>query len=114
LAAPSGTFKLEQNTRSAPPELNQKRQRADTLGNTSNGTDPTSVDDTANESSDLTDLDPADEEVFEEEEFPVQKEPEGDMEVNKEDGSEEEMLDSNDMEQSVFVVASAAVSCCGM
>jgi hypothetical protein len=111
-AAPSGTFKLKRNTRPAPPEPNQKRQRADTQGNTCTRTDPTSVDDTGNESSDLTDLDTEDEEVFEEEEVTWEEEPEEEAEVNEEDGSEEEMLGSNDMEQSVIVVASGRLSCC--
>ena len=97
---------------SAPPEPNQERQRADTQGNTCTRTDPTSVDDTANEGSDLTDLDTEDEEVFEEEEVTGEEEPEEEAEVNEEDGSEEEMLGSNDMEQSVIVVASGRLSCC--
>jgi hypothetical protein len=113
-AAPSGTFKLKRNTRSAPPEPshNQKRQRADTQGNACTRTDPTSVDDTADESSDLTELDTEDEDVLEEEEVTGAEEPEVEEVVNEEDGSEEEMLDSNDMEQSVIVVASGRLSCC--
>jgi len=111
LAAPSGTIKLIRKTRSAPPEPNRQRQRADTQGNTSNRTDPESVDNTTNESCDLPDLDTGDEEVFDVEEVPVEEEPGEDAEVNEEDGSEEEMLNSNDTQQSVIVVASGRRSC---
>ena len=66
---PSGTFNLEQNTRSAPPEPshNLKRRRANTQGDACMDTDLTSAEDTANESSDLTDMNTEDEEVTEEE-----------------------------------------------
>jgi len=113
-AVPSGTFKLKRNTRSAPPEPshNQQCQQADTQGNACTRTDPLSVDDTAYESSDLTELDTEDEDVLEEEEITGEEEPEEEEEVNEVDGSEEEMLCSNDMEQSVIVVASGRLSCC--
>jgi hypothetical protein len=69
-AAPSGTFNLERNTRSAPPKPshNQKRRQANTEGVACAHTDPISAEDSAIESSDLTELDTEDEEVLEEEE----------------------------------------------
>ena len=66
--------------------------------------DPTSAEDTANESSDLTDLDTEDEEVLEEEGATAEEEEDGE---DNQEGNEEDELDSNDyMEHRVIVVAS--------
>jgi len=65
--APSGTFNFEQNTKSAPLEPCDNLRRANIQGDACVHTDPTSAEDTANESSDLSDLDTEDEEVPEEE-----------------------------------------------
>jgi len=64
--APSGSFNLERNRRSAPPEPshNLKSHRANILGDACMDTDPTFAEDTANETSDLPDLDTEDEEVL--------------------------------------------------
>jgi len=66
---PSGTFNLERNTRSAQlePSHNLKSRRANTQGDACVDIDPTSAEDTANESSELPDQDTEDEEVLEEE-----------------------------------------------
>ncbi|KAF8539844.1 hypothetical protein BDD12DRAFT_805019 [Trichophaea hybrida] len=105
-AALSGTFNLERNTRSAPPEPrhNQKRRRANTQRNACARTDPTSAEDTANESSDLTELDIEEEEVFEEEE--VAGEEEEEEEENEEGNKEDAPVSNHDMVYSVIVVAS--------
>ena len=110
-AAPSGTFNLERNTRSAQtePSHNQKRRCANTHGDacvdveptSAQDTDSTSAEDTANESSDLTDLDTEDEEVLEEEGATVEEEEEGNEQGNEED----ELVSNDDIEHSVIVVA---------
>ena len=73
-------------------------------------TDPTSAEDTANESSDLADLDTEDEEVLEEEGVTgeeEEEEEEGNEEEGNEEGNEEdEPVSNDDMEHSVIVVAS--------
>jgi hypothetical protein len=68
LPAPLVTFNLEQNTRSAreEPSHNENRPRANTHGDACVNVDPTSAEDTADESIDLTNLDTEDEEVLEE------------------------------------------------
>jgi hypothetical protein len=75
-------------------------------------TDPTSTEDTANESSDLPDLDTKDEEVLEEagvtgdEEEEEEEDEEGNEEEGNEEGIEEDDPVSNDdTEHSVIVVA---------
>jgi hypothetical protein len=73
-------------------------------------TDPTSAEDTANDSSDLTELDTEDEKVLEEEEVTGEEEEE-DEEEEEEEGNEEgneenEPVSNDDMEHSVMVVAS--------
>ena len=112
-AAPSGTFNLERNRRSAPPEssLNLKSRRANTRGDTCIDTDPTSAEDIANESSDFPDLDTEDDEVLEEEGVTGEEVEEEEEESNEEDGNEEgneedEPVSNDDMEHSVIVVAS--------
>ena len=72
-------------------------------------TNPTSAEDTANESSDLPDLDTEDGEVLKEE--GVTGEEEEGVETNEEEGNEEGNekdgpVSNNDMENSVIVVAS--------
>ena len=74
-------------------------------------TDPTSAEDTANKSSDLTDLDTEDEEVLEEEGVTREEEEEEEEEGNEEEGNDEgneedEPVSNDDMEHSVIVVAS--------
>jgi hypothetical protein len=105
-AAPSGTFHLERNARSDPPasvtSRYQKRRRANTHGDASTHTDPTSVEDIANESSDLTELDTEDEEVLEEEEVTGEEE----QEEEEEENEDNEAVSNDDMEHSVIVVAS--------
>jgi len=105
-AAPSGTFNLEQNTWSVPPELrpNQKRCWANAQGDACSHTDPSSAEDTANDSSDLTELDTEDEEVLEEEE--VTGEEEEEEGGNEEWNDEDEPVSKIDMEHSVIIVAS--------
>jgi len=94
-AAPSGTFNLERSTRKAPPEpsYNEKRHRASTQEDASERTDPTSAENTADESSELTGLDTEDGEVLEEEDVTGEEEVEeegNEKEGNEEEGNEEE------------------------
>jgi len=75
------------------------------------GTSPTSAEDTANESSDLADLDTEDNEVLEEERVTGEAEEEEEDERNEGEGNEvgneeDEPVSSDDMEHSVIVVAS--------
>ena len=67
-------------------------------------TDPTSAEDTANESSDLTELVTEDEEVLEEEEVTGVEEEE--EEGNEEGNEQDEPVSNDDMEHSVIGVAS--------
>jgi len=103
---------FKQNTRSAPsePSHNLKSCQANIQRDACGDTDPTSVEDTANESCDLPDLDTVDEEVLEEGvtgEEEEEEEEEGNEEEGNEEGNEEDELVSNDdMEHSVIVVAS--------
>jgi len=74
-------------------------------------TGPTSAEDTANESSDLPDLDTEDNEVLEEEGVTGEEDEAKEEERNEEEGNEEgneedEPVSSDDMEHSVIVVAS--------
>ena len=74
-------------------------------------TDPTSVEDTANESINLTDLDTEDEEVLGEEGATEEEEEEEEVEGNEEEGNDEgneedEPVSNDDMEHSVIVVVS--------
>jgi len=110
-AAPSGTFNLERNTRSVPPEPgpNPNRLRANTQGDACAYTDPTSAEDTANDSSDLTEPDTEKEEVLEEEEVTAEEEEE--EEGNEEGNEEDEPVSNDDMEHSVIVVVSGYSRC---
>ena len=74
-------------------------------------TGPTSAEDTANESSDLPDLDTEDNEVLEEEGVTGEEDEAKEEERNEEEGNEEgneedEPVSSDDMEHSVIVVTS--------
>ena len=104
-AAPSGTSNLKLNTRSVPPEpsRNLGSRRANAQGDDCVDSDPTSMEDTANESSDLPDLDAEDEEVLEEEE---EEEEGNETEGNEEGNEEDEKVSNDDMEHSVIEVAS--------
>ncbi|KAF8543383.1 hypothetical protein BDD12DRAFT_874629 [Trichophaea hybrida] len=74
-----------------PPEPShkQKRRRANTQRNTCAGTDPISAEDTANVSSDLTELDTTEDEE-------ILKEEEEEEKDNEEDENEEDVPVSND------------------
>ncbi|KAF8538647.1 hypothetical protein BDD12DRAFT_884610 [Trichophaea hybrida] len=90
------------NWKSAPPKAspNQKRRRANTQGDVCAHTDPTSAEDTANDSSDLVELDTEDEEVQDEEEVTGEEEEEEEGEGNEERNEEDEPVSNDDMEQS--------------
>ena len=78
-------------------------------------TDPISAEGTANESSDLTELDTENEEVLEEEEVTEEevKEEEGEQEQegNEEENEEDEPVSNDNMEYSVIVVVSGQPRC---
>jgi len=103
---------LKQNTTSTPlePSHNLKSCQAIIQRDACGDTNPTSVEDTANESCDLPDLDTEDEEVLEEGvtgEEEEEKEEEGNEEDGKEERNEEdEPVSNDDMEHSLLVVAS--------
>jgi len=74
-------------------------------------TDPTSAEDTANESNDLPGMDTEDEELLKEEGITGEEEEDEEEERNEEEGNEEgneedEPVSNDDMEHSISVVAS--------
>jgi hypothetical protein len=71
-------------------------------------TDPTSAEDTGNESSDLPDLDTKYEEVLEEEGVTGEEEEVEEGEGNEEGNEEDEPVSNDDMDHSVIVVASGS------
>ncbi|KAF8534695.1 hypothetical protein BDD12DRAFT_895364 [Trichophaea hybrida] len=85
------------------PSLNQKCHRVNTQGDACAHADPTSVEDTAHESSDLTELDTEDEEVLEEEEVTGEEQEEEEEEGNEEGNEQDEPVSNDGIEHSVIV-----------